>query len=227
MTKVAAWYGVSANYLARVCEHLNVPRPARGFWAKLSIGNAPERPPLPEPRPGEVLEWAKGDGVPRTPRSRLTVEADAAEPASRRRRQGRQGRHELVAGVREFFEAGRLSDVGYLRPLKRNLVHVFVTKDALAHALDTANELFRALVRARLKPRNSGQRSMPARHRRPRTGDRACGGRLELSGRLRPRPHFFTGSPAFGDVKPAKASRPSSSRISASSITSLPGLAPA
>jgi hypothetical protein len=53
-------------------------------------------------------------------------------------------RHQLVSNVREFFEAGRLSEVGYLRPLKRNLVDVFVSKDTLSYALDTANELFQA-----------------------------------------------------------------------------------
>lgn len=30
MTKVAARYGVSTSFLARVCDRLNVPRPARG-----------------------------------------------------------------------------------------------------------------------------------------------------------------------------------------------------
>lgn len=31
MTKVAARYGVSSSFLARVCERLNVPRPSRGY----------------------------------------------------------------------------------------------------------------------------------------------------------------------------------------------------
>jgi len=53
-------------------------------------------------------------------------------------------RHQLVANVREFFEAGRLSEVGYLRPFKRNLVDVFVSRETLSSALDTANELFQA-----------------------------------------------------------------------------------
>jgi hypothetical protein len=53
-------------------------------------------------------------------------------------------RHQLVANVREFFEAGRLSEVGYLLPLKRNLVDVFVSRETLSYALDAANELFMA-----------------------------------------------------------------------------------
>jgi hypothetical protein len=31
MTKLAARHGVSSNFLARVCERLNVPHPRRGY----------------------------------------------------------------------------------------------------------------------------------------------------------------------------------------------------
>ena len=56
MIKVTARYDVSANDLARVCHCLNVPYPHRGHWAKRQFGNAPTRPALADPRPGEVLE---------------------------------------------------------------------------------------------------------------------------------------------------------------------------
>lgn len=64
MTKVAARYGVSSSFLARVCERLNVPRPARGYWAQLEVGKAPANPLFPEPRPGDELEWSR-DGEAR------------------------------------------------------------------------------------------------------------------------------------------------------------------
>jgi hypothetical protein len=145
MIKVAARYEVSSNYLARVCEYLNVPRPPRGFWAKLRVGKAPKRPPLPPARPGEVLKWAKGDPVPDPPHSQSSVDAKVADAAVRPSSARRQERHELIAGVRQSFESGRLSEEGYLRPFKRNLVDVFVSKPALTYALDTANDLFQAL----------------------------------------------------------------------------------
>jgi hypothetical protein len=144
MTTVTARFGVSANYLSRVCDHLNVPHPNRGYWAKLTVGKAAKRPPLPLARPGEELQWTKGTGVPRASRlSAATIENRT------NRREGtstsdRTMRHQLVANVREFFEAGRLSEVGYLRPFKRNLVDVFVSRETLPYALDTANELFMA-----------------------------------------------------------------------------------
>lgn len=59
MVTVAAKYGVSSSYMARVCERLNVPRPARGYWAQLEVGKAPAKPPLPDARVGDDLEWSR------------------------------------------------------------------------------------------------------------------------------------------------------------------------
>jgi hypothetical protein len=48
MIKVGEKFEVSGSYMARMCSVLNVPRPERGYWAKLAVGKAPTRPPLPE-----------------------------------------------------------------------------------------------------------------------------------------------------------------------------------
>jgi hypothetical protein len=141
MTKVAARFNVSSNYLARVCHALNVPFPHRGYWAKRQFGNAPTRPPIPAPRPGEVLEWEKGDAVPR-PTPAVALLAGSGLPRRTPSLPERPARHQLVIGVRESFEKARLSEVGYLRPFKQNLVDIFVSKETLVYALDTANEVF-------------------------------------------------------------------------------------
>lgn len=47
MTALGKEYGVSSSYLARVCTRLNVPRPERGYWAKLAVGKVIEKPALP------------------------------------------------------------------------------------------------------------------------------------------------------------------------------------
>src|SRR5262245_53537297 len=129
MTAVAADYDVSSNYLARVCDHLNVPRPPRGYWAKLKVGKSPKPTNLPEARPGEVLEWRRGDTVPHS------AHVGAAQVVEGPRTRDRASRHRLVLGVKEYFDAGRLSETGYLRPLKRNLVDIFVSRETLSYAL--------------------------------------------------------------------------------------------
>ena len=99
MTTVAARYGVSSSFLARVCTDLAVPRPPRGYWAKLAVGQRATKPALPSAGPGDRLEWARGQG-PSRQRRELPV---APAQRSRRRRGGRvqpDAPHPLVVDAR-------------------------------------------------------------------------------------------------------------------------------
>lgn len=144
MLNVAARFGVSSGYMARVCTLLNVPRPERGYWAKLAVGKAPKQMPLPEPRLGDQLEWTSDGTLPKRDRS-------LPRPPDRRRRRKRAGpqlpeRHPLVSGAKPLFEVGRLSWYsGYLKPAKKLLVDLAVTKTGLDKALAFANDFFLAL----------------------------------------------------------------------------------
>lgn len=145
MLKVAARFGVSSSYMARVCTLLNVPRPERGYWAKLAFGKGPAIPPLPDARPGDELVWSvDGSGTKVAgplPRPPITA------PRKRRIRVASQPDvHLLVRGAKELFEAGRLSyEAGYLKPAKWLLVDLAVTKTGLDKALSFANSLFSTL----------------------------------------------------------------------------------
>lgn len=140
MLKVAAWFDVSSSYMARICTLLNVPRPERGYWAKLAVGKAPPIPPLPAARPGDELVWSRDEYV--------TVSRPLPRPPSKspKRRSKKKGdtldQHPLVHGAKELFEAGRLSREGYLKPAKRLLVDLIITKETLDKALTFANRLF-------------------------------------------------------------------------------------
>ena len=145
MLKVAAQFGVSSSYMARVCTLLYVPRPERGYWAKLAVGKAPKQPALLEPRPGVPLEWSR-DG---TPPKRARPLPKPPEKKRRKRHKTRTplpDRHPLAADAKPLFEAGRLSySAGYLKPAKRLLIDLAVTKTGLDKALSFANQLFLAL----------------------------------------------------------------------------------
>ena len=51
----------------------------------------------------------------------------------------------MCSGVRHFFEEGRVSRTGYLRPNKQLLVDLFVTGETLGRALDLASKFFLAM----------------------------------------------------------------------------------
>lgn len=142
MLKVAARYDVSSSYLARICTRMHVPRPERGYWAKLAVGRSPKQPPLPEPEPGDELAWTReGEEAPvkrLTPRPPTRKRKNKAKP-----KLIRTGLHPHIVGAMDLFAAGRTSySSEYLKPSKRLLVDLAVTKSGLNKALDFANQLF-------------------------------------------------------------------------------------
>lgn len=145
MIKVAPRYGVSSSYLARICALLNVPRPQPGYWNKLAVGRAPKKPDLPDARPGDELAWSRD-------RDQLKVKHPLPRPpAVRRRRRAkvmepRPDEHPLIKGAKALFESAPLSrDSGYLKPAKKLLVDLTVSKTGLDKALSFANQLFLSL----------------------------------------------------------------------------------
>ena len=142
MLKVAAQFDVSSSYMARICSLLDIPRPPRGYWAKLAVGKAPSIPPLPEAKPdGDLMCSLNG--------YEIHVDRPLPRPPSKTRnrkpklKSERPSQHPLVAGAKQHFESGRLSYEGdYLKPAKWTLIDLAVTKTGLDKALAFANELF-------------------------------------------------------------------------------------
>ena len=108
MLRVAARFAVSSSYLARVCTLLNVPRPQRGYWAKLAVGKAPPQPALPKARPGDELFWSCDGSQPAVvvrplPRPPAALCKKRSKPVT-----PRPDQHPLIKGAKSLFEAGRL-----------------------------------------------------------------------------------------------------------------------
>lgn len=140
MTTVAQKYKVSSSFLARVCTWLNVPRPERGYWAKLAVGKVTKRPPLPDAAPGDDLEWNRYGQArraklppPKPPRRKTT---------KHRSRNELPERHPLIQDTQRYFDEGRETSSGYFRPNKRLMVDVIASKQTCSRALDVANELY-------------------------------------------------------------------------------------
>lgn len=129
MIRVAEKFEVSGSYLARVCTELCVPRPERGYWAKLAVGKAPQRPALPEPLPGDPVVWSRADGLPAPamPKPRL-----ASTPRIQRPARPVVGIHGLIRGAKTHFLAGRqVDDEVHLKPYKKLLVDITVSHSGI------------------------------------------------------------------------------------------------
>lgn len=147
MLKIAERFNVSSSYMARICKLFDVPKPERGYWARVAAGNPPKkRPPLPDAPPDASFEARVGGYTIRVA-PRLPC---LPEGKHRRRRAAKRELpkiHTLVSGVKELFVTGRQTDIGYLKPSKPLLVDMVVTKSGLEKALALGNELFLALER--------------------------------------------------------------------------------
>lgn len=142
MTTVASRYGVSSSFLARVCASLNVPRPARGYWAKLAVGKRVAQPALPRARPEDALEWTRGQPEPLHARRPLPVAPERRARRSRRSTAQPDTLHPLIAGAREHFVGVGTADSGHLRPTKRRLVDLYVSEATIDRAIAFASSLF-------------------------------------------------------------------------------------
>lgn len=150
MLRVAASFDVSSSYLARVCSSLRVPRPPRGYWAKLAVGKASKKPVLPKARPGDETHWRRDPYWHSEPDISLQTlpldvlpgsDAGALEPAIG----GQTRQHPLLKGARPLLlTGGRSRDMGYLKPNKKYLVDLVVTERLLSKAISFANRLYAA-----------------------------------------------------------------------------------
>lgn len=136
MLSLAKKYGVSSSYLARVCSKLNVPRPERGYWAKLAVGKAPKRPSLPELQATDQNEWSRGDTVPERRRQPQPKRASKAAATKLK-----YSTHPMITGAKALFLKGRKTDNGYLKPSKRLLVDIVISENSLDEGLMLMNQL--------------------------------------------------------------------------------------
>ena len=135
ISHLAAEYGVSGSYLARVCTALAVPRPPAGYWQKKAVGKAAPRPPLPPAKPGDQLVWSADTPLARpvTPATRSSVSSPS------RGRQRKDARHPLLRGVEPHYRKTRkIDEYEFLRPYKLLLPDIVTSEAQLPRALDIA-----------------------------------------------------------------------------------------
>jgi len=103
----------------------------------------PPKPSLPEARPGDESVWAKGGGhysklnkaLPRPPSKRPNQKHKSSVT--------KRKKHPLIIGAKHHFEKQLyVHELGYLKPTKKLLVDLVVSKPCLDKALSFANELF-------------------------------------------------------------------------------------
>jgi len=58
--RLALLYGISDVGLAKACKRYDIPRPPRGYWARLAAGQQVPKTPLPKTRQPDETVYIKG-----------------------------------------------------------------------------------------------------------------------------------------------------------------------
>ncbi|MFZ6798176.1 hypothetical protein [Undibacterium sp. Di24W] len=144
---IARRFKVSGSYLARVCERLKVPTPARGYWAKYSAGKVMAKPMLPAPRPGDEISWNPGGGPGEIFSEAENQSSNEIEKTPKTlTKKAKDSTHSLLINVKDLYLIGRLSyQKEFLKPNKRLLPDIQVSTSGLDKCFELANLLFNSL----------------------------------------------------------------------------------
>jgi hypothetical protein len=114
-SQLAAQYGISDVGLAKVCRRYKIPRPPRGYWAKLRAGKPVKRSPLPKLKDDRdarirMQGWNASDEAIRELTASATTEPRRAEPASA----DHMASHPSVKAARDQLQTAKPNPNGLL-----------------------------------------------------------------------------------------------------------------
>ena len=75
MQRLAKEFGISDMGLAKICRKHDIPRPPRGYWAKLEFGKKVKKNPLPKKKDDEAkitVHYYGTSGLPMEPKEDIT-----------------------------------------------------------------------------------------------------------------------------------------------------------
>ena len=98
-SKLALLYGISDVGLAKACKRYNIPRPPRGYWARIAAGQRVRRPALPQRDHSDELVYLKGWDMPDEAVQKLISETRT--PASGTADAGIAELHKTAAAIQQ------------------------------------------------------------------------------------------------------------------------------
>ncbi len=141
MTQLAKEYGISDVGLAKVCKRMEVPRPPRGYWAKVEAGRAPPKPklkPLTKQGIDSVVITPVGDSYPASP---LKGEAPEDIPVPTVVEEP----HRLTEKTLVALEKGKADEKGIIQPRNKISFDIAVTREQVERACRVMDALVKAL----------------------------------------------------------------------------------
>lgn len=167
---LAEQFGLSDVGLAKRCKKLCVPRPSRGYWAKIAAGESPRKTPLP---PAPFLEPASARVNEPAPPLELPATNKSMHPVAQ----------QILTSLRDALpdSSNRVSTQGPLLP------YVHVTKSLISQAARSVH-----VIIAGAEARGIRFRKARSRHGRPYFEKENCGVALLIEERIVTKKHEIT-----------------------------------
>lgn len=146
IVKLARKYGFSDVWLARICKKNNIPRPPRGYWARVQSGQRVPKTPLPKGDDKKIIAIITHDLTQTRERiianrnrsskkllRSIVIQSNPAHP------------HPLVSGSARILESADPDTTGIVHP-HHGCLDVHVSKDCLSRALNVMDSVIKSLT---------------------------------------------------------------------------------
>jgi uncharacterized protein YutD len=137
IVRLSKEFGISDVALAKICKKLIIPRPPRGYWAKLEFKKNVKRPPLPDISPDVPSEYVHFD-YPK-PEYEVNVDSAIRKSISVKRDivvlSNLDNPHHLVKAAKTILEHTKPYENGLLFEHRRSCLDVKVSPLFLERAL--------------------------------------------------------------------------------------------
>ena len=147
MRTLAADYGLSDVGLAKICKKNAIPRPPRGYWAKIQSGRKPPQTLLPRRSSSSIIEIRQNPGNNTQSKSKEEFQEQDklfAGPSIIVSKALRNP-HRLVQQTARLLEVSKTDENGLLK-LKANCLDIQVSEKLLKRALRIMDALLQAMV---------------------------------------------------------------------------------
>ena len=138
--KIAKQYGISPSEISLACNKLDIPKPEQGHWTKVDLGKEIPRPVLPEQYYKDQQGWTFGL------KYQIPVIRKPRAPSLKKVMVESLKNHPILKDIRQHLSAARyFTEQGYLKPNKKIIADIFVSKDCVEKVVQFANSLFCSL----------------------------------------------------------------------------------
>ena len=144
MVAICKEYGLSDVGMAKLCRRHEIPRPPRGYWARVEHGQKPRQAKLPNPEQDATVEIHVAEKQRLDPNVQAQVDLLLGKLGPVPVRDDLRGAHRLVGEMRRHLEGCNVDEYGRYRMAGDAPLDLKVSKATLPRAFRIMDALLKA-----------------------------------------------------------------------------------